>query len=87
VSPDSLTNIFLTGIISELGRAVTRLRSAATYGVRPEPAAGIGVGRPYLIRRAANPAHPEMLGRAFQVIALEKSDPEAPRLAGFKFAH
>jgi SAM-dependent MidA family methyltransferase len=32
--------------------------------------------------------HPEMLGRAFQVIALEKNlDPEAPRLAGFKFAH
>jgi SAM-dependent MidA family methyltransferase len=32
--------------------------------------------------------HPEMLGRAFQVIALEKNlDPEARRLAGFKFAH
>jgi SAM-dependent MidA family methyltransferase len=32
--------------------------------------------------------HPEMLGRAFQVIALKKNpDPEAPRLAGFKFAH
>jgi SAM-dependent MidA family methyltransferase len=32
--------------------------------------------------------HPEMLGRAFQVIALEKNlDREAPRLAGFKFAH
>ena len=32
--------------------------------------------------------HPEMLGRAFQVIALEKNlNREAPRLAGFKFAH
>jgi len=32
--------------------------------------------------------HPEMLGRAFQVIALEKNlDRGAPRLAGFKFAH
>jgi SAM-dependent MidA family methyltransferase len=31
--------------------------------------------------------HPEMLGRAFQVIALEKNlDRGAPRLAGFKFA-
>jgi SAM-dependent MidA family methyltransferase len=31
--------------------------------------------------------HPEMLGRAFHVIALEKNlDREAPRLAGFKFA-
>jgi SAM-dependent MidA family methyltransferase len=31
--------------------------------------------------------HPEMLGRAFQVVALEKNlDPGAPRLAGFKFA-
>lgn len=31
--------------------------------------------------------HPEMLGRAFQVIALEKNlEREAPRLTGFKFA-
>jgi SAM-dependent MidA family methyltransferase len=31
--------------------------------------------------------HPEMLGRAFQVIALEKNlDRGAPSLAGFKFA-
>jgi len=32
--------------------------------------------------------HPEMLGRAFQVLALAKNvDACAPRLAGFKFAH
>jgi SAM-dependent MidA family methyltransferase len=31
--------------------------------------------------------HPEMLGRAFQVLALSKNvDPAAPKLAGFKFA-
>ncbi|PYJ30104.1 MAG: hypothetical protein DMF24_06130 [Verrucomicrobia bacterium] len=31
--------------------------------------------------------HPEMLGRAFQVLALTKNvDPAAPKLAGFKFA-
>jgi SAM-dependent MidA family methyltransferase len=31
--------------------------------------------------------HPEMLGRAFQVLALAKNvDPRAPRLGGFKFA-
>jgi SAM-dependent MidA family methyltransferase len=31
--------------------------------------------------------HPEMLGRAFQALALSKNvDPDAPRLAGFKFA-
>lgn len=31
--------------------------------------------------------HPEMLGRAFQVLALEKKvDPSAKQLAGFKFA-
>jgi SAM-dependent MidA family methyltransferase len=32
--------------------------------------------------------HPEMLGRAFQVLALSRNvDPAAPKLAGFKFAH
>lgn len=32
--------------------------------------------------------HPEMLGRAFQVMALAKdADPLTPRLAGFRFAH
>jgi hypothetical protein len=31
--------------------------------------------------------HPEMLGRAFQVLALAKNvDSDAPPLAGFKFA-
>jgi len=31
--------------------------------------------------------HPEMLGRAFQVLALEKNvGPDASRLAGFRFA-
>jgi hypothetical protein len=31
--------------------------------------------------------HPEMLGRAFQVLALQKNvDLDGPRLAGFKFA-
>jgi len=31
--------------------------------------------------------HPEMLGRAFQVLALQKNvDFDGPRLAGFKFA-
>ena len=31
--------------------------------------------------------HPEMLGRAFQVLALAKNvGPDASRLAGFKFA-
>jgi SAM-dependent MidA family methyltransferase len=70
---------FLTGLISELGQG------------SPEPPAGDRSQSPLpdspKARRALQTLlHPEMLGRAFQMLSLAKGvDPRAPRLAGFKF--
>jgi SAM-dependent MidA family methyltransferase len=72
---------FLTGIISQFGR-----------GGSPEPPAGDWGQSPLPDSRKAKRElqtllHPEMLGRAFQVLALAKNlDASAPPLAGFKFA-
>jgi SAM-dependent MidA family methyltransferase len=72
---------FLTGIVSELGR-----------GGSPEPLAGDRgqsplSDSPKTKRALQTLLHPEMLGRAFQVLALAKNvDSGAPQLAGFKFA-
>jgi SAM-dependent MidA family methyltransferase len=64
---------FLTGIVSEL--------PAADWGQSPLP------DSPKAKRELHTLLHPEMLGRAFQVLALSKNvDPAAPKLAGFKFA-
>jgi SAM-dependent MidA family methyltransferase len=115
---------FLTGIISELGRGDSPEPPAGDWGQSPLP------DFPKTKRELQTLLHPEMLGRAFQVLALEKKvaepaergqllqprsdttrkesdrrswatqpirgigcppsaervDPEAPRLAGFKFA-
>jgi SAM-dependent MidA family methyltransferase len=72
---------FLTGIISQFGR-----------GGSPEPPAGDS-GQSLLAdsrkakRELQTLLHPEMLGRAFQVLALEKNvGLTATPLAGFKFA-
>jgi SAM-dependent MidA family methyltransferase len=71
---------FLTGIISQFGR-----------GGSPAPPAGDG-GQSLLpdsrkaTRELQTLLHPEMLGRAFQVLTLEKNiGPETEPLAGFKF--
>lgn len=62
---------FLTGIISELGDS------------SPSPL----LDSPKAKRALQTLLHPEMLGRAFQVLVLAKNvDPHPPRLAGFKFA-
>ncbi len=72
---------FLTGIISEFGR-----------GGSPEPPAddwsqSFLPDSPKAKRELQTLLHPEMLGRAFQVLALAKNvGVDAPRLAGFKFA-
>jgi SAM-dependent MidA family methyltransferase len=71
---------FLTGIISQLGR-----------GGSPEPHAGDCDQSPLLDspkakRELQTLLHPEMLGRAFQVLALVKNvGPETNPLAGFRF--
>ncbi len=72
---------FLTGIISQFGR-----------GGSPEPPAGDWGQSPLPDSRKAKRElqtllHPEMLGRAFQVLALAKNvGLETNSLAGFKFA-
>jgi SAM-dependent MidA family methyltransferase len=72
---------FLTGIISELRRGGSPERPADDWGQSPLP------DSPKTKRELQTLLHPEMLGRAFQVLALEKNIHHgAPRLAGFKFA-
>jgi SAM-dependent MidA family methyltransferase len=72
---------FLTGIVSELGRGGSPEPPADDWGQSPLP------DSPKTKRELQTLLHPEMLGRAFQVLALEKNvDPGATRLAGFKFA-
>ena len=64
---------FLTGIMSEL--------AAGDWGQSTLP------GSPKAKRELQTLLHPEMLGRAFQVLGLSKNvDPAATKLAGFKFA-
>jgi SAM-dependent MidA family methyltransferase len=74
-------NHFLTGIMSELGRVGSPEPTAADWSQSPLP------DSPKAKRELQTLLHPEMLGRAFQVLALSKNvDPAAPKLAGFKFA-
>ncbi len=72
---------FLTGIVSELGRGGSLEPPAANGGQSPL------LDSPRAKRELQTLLHPEMLGRAFQVLALSKNvDSAAPKLAGFKFA-
>jgi SAM-dependent MidA family methyltransferase len=72
---------FLTGIISELGRGGSPEPPAGDWGQSPLP------DSPKAKRALQTLLHPEMLGRAFQVLALTKNvDPIARPPAGFKFA-
>jgi len=71
---------FLTGIISELGDGSPEL-PAGNWGQSPLP------DSPKTKRALQTLLHPEILGRAFQVLALARNvDSGAPQLAGFKFA-
>ena len=72
---------FLTGIISELGRGGSLEPPAGDWGQSPLP------DSPKTKRALQTLLHPEMLGRAFQVLALAKNvDSGALPLSGFKFA-
>jgi SAM-dependent MidA family methyltransferase len=74
---------FLTGIISQFGRGGSPEPPAGDWGQSPLPEIGTS---PKTKRALQTLLHPEMLGRSFQVLALERGiDPVAP-LAGFKFA-
>jgi SAM-dependent MidA family methyltransferase len=72
---------FLTGIISDLGRGVSPEPPTGDWGQSPLPESRKAK------RELQTLLHPEMLGRAFQVLALAKNvSPETNPLAGFKFA-
>jgi SAM-dependent MidA family methyltransferase len=72
---------FLTGIISQFGRDASPEPPAADWGQSRLPDSRKAK------RELQTLLHPEMLGRAFQVLGLAKNvDPDAPPLAGFKFA-
>jgi SAM-dependent MidA family methyltransferase len=75
---------FLTGVISTWSNLLETWPSNST--ALSSQVQNTRVDRK--IKRALHTLlHPEMLGRAFQVLALVKNaDLEAPRLAGFKFA-
>jgi len=72
---------FLAGIISELGSCDSREPAAGDWGRSPLPDSS------KTKRELQTLLHPEMLGRAFQALALSKNvDSAVPKLAGFKFA-
>ena len=72
---------FLTGIVSELGRGGSPEPLVGDWGQSPLP------DSPRTKRALQTLLHPEMLGRAFQVLAFAKNvDSGAPPLSGFKFA-
>jgi Uncharacterized conserved protein len=72
---------FLTGIISKLGRGASPEPPADDWGQSSLPNSRKAK------RELQTLLHPEMLGRAFQVLALAKNvEVEATPLAGFKFA-
>jgi SAM-dependent MidA family methyltransferase len=88
---------FLTGIISELGRGGSPRRAIGSSGPEAEPPANASPARTdwgqsplpsdFKTKRALQTLlHPEMLGRSFQVLALEKDVDLAGPLSGFKFA-
>ena len=72
---------FLTGIICQFDRGGSPERPAGDWGQSPLPDSAKAK------RELQTLLHPEMLGRAFQVLALAKNvNVEVPPLAGFEFA-
>jgi SAM-dependent MidA family methyltransferase len=72
---------FLPGILSQIGRGDSPKATADDCGQSSLPDSRKAK------RELQTLLHPEMLGRAFQVLALEKNiDSSSPSLSGFKFA-
>jgi SAM-dependent MidA family methyltransferase len=71
---------FLTGIISGLGRGASPEPPAGDWGQSPLP------DSPKTRRALQTLLHPEMLGRSFQVLALEKNVHQVAPLTAFQFA-
>jgi len=77
---------FLTGIISEWPEMLQARSSDSTARQPSDRRVRVGDVDERIKRALQTLLHPEMLGRSFQVLALERGiDPVAP-LAGFKFA-
>jgi SAM-dependent MidA family methyltransferase len=73
---------FLTGILSELSTGSSPEPPAGNWSQSPLP------DSPKTKRALQTLLHPEMLGRAFQVLALAKNvRSDSTPLSGFKFAH
>jgi SAM-dependent MidA family methyltransferase len=78
---------FLTGIISEWPEVIEPNLLGSIVRQLPDDRVHIADLDSRMTRELQTLLHPEMLGRAFQVLALAKSvDPGALQLAGFKFA-
>jgi SAM-dependent MidA family methyltransferase len=78
---------FLTGIISEWPEVLEPNLLCSTVRQLPDSRVHIADLDSKITRELQTLLHPEMLGRAFQVLALAKDvDPGGLQLAGFKFA-
>jgi SAM-dependent MidA family methyltransferase len=78
---------FLTGIISEWPEVLEPNLLGSTVRQLPDGRLHIAGLDSKMTRELQTLLHPEMLGRAFQVLALAKDvDPGGVQLAGFKFA-
>src|SRR6266478_717382 len=77
---------FLTGIISEFGRGGPPAPPANASPARTDWGQSPLPSDSKTKRALQTLLHPEMLGRSFQVLALEKDVDLAERLSGFKFA-
>jgi SAM-dependent MidA family methyltransferase len=78
---------FLTGVISEWPEVLESNLLGSPVRQLPDDRVHIADLDSKMTRELQTLVHPEMLGRAFQVLALAKDvDPGALQLAGFKFA-
>ena len=77
---------FLTGIISEWPEMLQARSSDSTVWQPPDRRVRVGDVDERIKRALQTLLHPEMLGRSFQVLALERGIDLVAPLAGFKFA-